>query len=141
MPEDTKGNIGSRAMEALLTSAGDTTPEAWQRYLIDTMTAISGPLVRNMLDKIGLNASAAAPFTLLDHGCGLGAVAAVLMETVPRRVLVSSRVLCGDYSEALVEAVRARMAREAWIGCEARVVDAQVSEYGLRGGRVGRWEC
>lgn len=127
MPEDTKGNIGSRAMEALLEPAGDTTPEARQRYLIDTTTNISGPLARNMLGKIGLDASAAAPFTLLDHGCGLGAVAPVLMETVPRRVLESSRVLCGDASEALVDAIRARMEREAWVGCEARVIDAQVS--------------
>lgn len=130
MSGSTKSNFGSRAMEAILTS-GDgstgTSPEDWQCFLIDTMTAISGPLARHMLDRIGLNAAAAAPFRLLDHGCGLGVVAPVLLETMPREVLEASSVICGDNSEALVETVRGRIEREGWIGCEARVVDAQVS--------------
>lgn len=126
-----KGNYGSLAMEAILTSADDSagassSPKDWQHFLIDTMTAISGPLARDMLDCIGLNASA-EPFRLLDHGCGLGVVAPVLMETVPQAVLEASSVVCGDNSAALVEAVGRRIEREEWVNCEARVVDAQVS--------------
>lgn len=80
-----------------------------------------------MLAKIGLDASATEPFTLLDHGCGLGVVAPVLMETVPRGVLERSSVICADFSEKLVESVQGRIEREGWMNCEARVVDAQVS--------------
>lgn len=122
-----KGNVGSRAMEATLTpTSTEMSPDEWQSFLIKTMNDVSGPLARNMLDKIGLNASTATPFRLLDHGCGLGVVAPVLMETVPKAVLERSSVLCGDYSEALVQTVRARIEREGWVGCEAKVVDAQV---------------
>lgn len=146
MSTNTQGNFGSRAMEAILTSANDSagtatspssssSPEDWQRFLIDTMTAISGPLARDMLARIGLDGATAAPFRLLDHGCGLGIVAPVLMETVPRAVLEASSVVCGDNSAALVEVVRGRIEREGWVGCEARVVDAQVS---ARAGGYGR---
>lgn len=91
------------------------------------MQSISSPLARNMLTKIGLDASATEPFTLLDHGCGLGVIAPVLMETVPHKVLKESSIVCADLSEKLVESVRGRIEREGWVNCEAKVVDAQVS--------------
>lgn len=122
-----KGNVGSRAMESILTStSAGASPEEWQSFLIKTMNDTSAPLARNMLDKIGLNASTTTPFKLLDHGCGLGVVAPVLRETVPKDVMERSSVLCGDFSEALVKAVQGRIEKEGWVGCEAKVVDAQV---------------
>lgn len=118
------GNAGSKAMEAILTTSSSI---EWQAFLQKSMEAISKPLASNMLAKIGLNASATEPFKLLDHGCGLGIVAPVLMETIPRDVLERSSVLCADLSEKLVENVKDRIDQEDWVNCEARVVDAQVS--------------
>lgn len=80
-----------------------------------------------MLTKIGLDASATEPFTLLDHGCGLGVIAPVLMETVQHKVLEESSIICADLSEKLVESVQGRIEKEVWVNCEAKVVDAQVS--------------
>ncbi|PSR82867.1 hypothetical protein BD289DRAFT_294128 [Coniella lustricola] len=90
-----------------------------------------------MLAKIGLAGSSTwtgetrsgqstiKPFKLLDHGCSLGVVAPVLMETVPREVLRESSVLCADVSEPLVDAVRVRSEEEGWVNTQARVLDAQ----------------
>lgn len=134
-PKPSTGNAGSRAMEEIMTASSST---EWQTFLLKTMQAISSPLASNMLTKIGLNAATTEPFTLLDHGCGMGVVAPVLMETVPREVLEHSTVLCADLSEKLVDSVQERIGREGWVGCEARVVDAQVS--GPKGGICGRKE-
>ncbi|KAJ4412527.1 hypothetical protein N0V82_008752 [Gnomoniopsis sp. IMI 355080] len=120
----TSAPVASSAMEAFLTTSSST---EWQSFLLQTMQAISGPLARNMIARIGLGASTTEPFTLLDHGCGLGVVAPVLMETVPRDVLERSSVVSADLSEKLVESVQARSEREGWVNCEARVVDAQNS--------------
>lgn len=122
-----KGNPGSRAMETALTS-NSVDPDAWQQFLITQMTQISMPLARNMLENIGLNSSSTTPFTLLDHGCGLGIVAPVLMETVPPGVVEQSRVVCADLSETLVDTVKHRIEKERWVGCEAKVIDAEVSD-------------
>lgn len=121
---NTAAKPASSAMEATLTSSSSA---EWQAFLLKTMQYISSPLARNMLTKIGLDASTAEPFTLLDHGCGLGVIAPVLMETVPHKVLEESSIVCADFSEKLVESVQNRIEREGWVNCEARVVDAQVS--------------
>lgn len=120
----TANDTASSAMEATFTTS--STAE-WQSFLLQTLQAISSPLARNMLTKTGLDASTAEPFTLLDHGCGMGVVAPVLMETVPRDVLKQSNILCADLSEKLVESVQGRIEKEGWVNCEANVVDAQVS--------------
>lgn len=133
-----KSNLISSAMESLLTSNGSSAQvdtaaaEDWQDFLLQTMDAISGPLARHMLDRIGLlgtadDAAPLAPFRLLDHGCGLGIVASTLQKKVPSDVLQSSSIVCGDFSATLVDAVHKRIEKEGWTNCEARVVDAQVS--------------
>lgn len=95
-------------------------------FLISQLNHISAPLARNMLHKIGLNETVTDPFHVLELGCGIGVVAPLLNETVPREVLEMSKVLCADASERLVGAVNGRIEKEGWVGAEARVVDAQV---------------
>ncbi|CAN8099308.1 unnamed protein product [Discula destructiva] len=121
---DLKTNYGASQMEVIFTSSSG--PE-WQKFMLQPMEAISGPLARNMLDLIGLNATTTTPFRMLDHGCGLGIVAPALLVTVPQNVLEESTILCGDFSAPLVERVRERIKTEVWAGVEARVVDAQDS--------------
>ncbi|KAJ0124482.1 Aklanonic acid methyltransferase DnrC [Diaporthe amygdali] len=115
---------GGSAMQAILESgAGDE----WQDFLIETMRTISAPLARRMLAQVGLGAGTTEPYRLLEQGCGMGVVAPLLHETVPRGVQEKSSVVCGDFSGPLVEAVKGRMGREGWVNCEAKVVDAQES--------------
>lgn len=123
-PQNKASTPSSSMMEAFLTTSSST---EWQDFLLQSLQAISSPLARNMLAKIGLDASATEPFTLLDHGCGMGVVAPVLMETVLRDVLERSSVLCADSSAKLVESLQARSEMEGWVNCEAKVVDAQNS--------------
>lgn len=126
---------GASAMQKILESSYG---EDWQQFLIETMRSISAPLAQRALAQVGLGAGTAEPYRLLEQGCGLGVVAPLLHETVPREVQEKSSVLCGDFSAPLVEAVKGRMAREGWVNCEAQVVDAQVSVLLLRALRARR---
>lgn len=120
-----KGFTSASAMQTILeTSQG----EDWQAFLVETMRSISSPLAQKMLSQIGLTTqSTPEPYRLLEQGCGMGVVAPLLHETMPREVQEKSSVVCGDFSGPLVEAVKGRIEREGWVNCEARVVDATVS--------------
>lgn len=115
---------GASAMQNILQqSYGDD----WEEFLVETMRSVSSPLARRALAQVGLGEGTTEPYRLLEQGCGLGVVAPLLHETVPREVQERSSVLCGDFSAPLVEAVKGRMAKEGWVNCEAQVVDATVS--------------
>lgn len=138
-----KGFTSASAMQTILeTSQG----EDWQAFLVETMRSISAPLAQKMLSQIGLlpPKTTTEPYRLLEQGCGMGVVAPLLHETLPREVQERSSVVCGDFSGPLVEAVKGRIEREGWVNCEARVVDATVSGS-LSGlccdprGRIGGW--
>lgn len=125
---------GASAMQNILQrSYGDD----WQQFLIETMRSISAPLAQRALAQVGLGAGTTEPYRLLEQGCGLGVVAPLLHEAVPRGVQERSSVLCGDFSAPLVEAVKGRIEKEGWVNCDARVVDAQVSILLLRGALEG----
>lgn len=115
---------GASAMQKILEQSYG---EDWQEFLVETMRSVSSPLARRALAQVGLGAGTTEPYRLLEHGCGLGVVAPLLHESVPREVQERSSVLCGDFSAPLVEAVKGRIAKEGWVNCEAQVVDATVS--------------
>lgn len=128
-PKPSKLPDGSSAMQNILQrSYGDD----WQQFLIETMRFISAPLAQRALAQVGLGGGATEPYRLLEQGCGLGVVAPLLHEAVPRAVQERSSVLCGDFSAPLVEAVKGRIEKEGWVSCDARVVDAQVRILLLR---------
>jgi ubiquinone/menaquinone biosynthesis C-methylase UbiE len=120
-----KGPDGASAMQAILES---NQGEDWQDFLVETMRSISAPLAKKMLLQVGLlSQTTTQPYRLLEQGCGMGVVAPLLHETVSRQVREQSSVVCGDFSGPLVESVKGRIAKEGWVNCEARVVDATVS--------------
>lgn len=125
---------GASAMQKILEQSYG---EDWQEFLVETMRSISAPLARRALDQVGLGAGTTEPYRLLEQGCGLGVVAPLLHEAVPREVQDKSSVLCGDFSAPLVEAVKGRIAKEGWVNCEAQVVDATVSVLLLLASRAG----
>lgn len=128
---------GASAMQKILESSYG---EDWQQFLIETMRSISAPLAQRALAQVGLGAGTTPePYRLLEQGCGMGVVAPLLHETVPREVQEKSSVLCGDFSAPLVEAVKGRITKEGWVNCEAQVVDAQVSVLPLFALRARRW--
>lgn len=116
------------AMQSALQAADG---EAWQQSLLETLDAISAPLAVKMLSQINLGKNTTEPFSLLDQGCGMGVVASLLNETVPREVLGRCTVLCGDFSGPLVGFVSKRIEKEGWVSTRAEVVDAQVCDSGM----------
>lgn len=125
---------GASAMQKILEQSYG---EDWQEFLVETMRSVSSPLARRALAQVGLGAGTTEPYRLLEQGCGLGVVAPLLHESVPREVQERSSVLCGDFSAPLVEAVKGRIAKEGWVNCEAQVVDATVSVLLLLASRAG----
>ncbi|KAF2967251.1 hypothetical protein GQX73_g6343 [Xylaria multiplex] len=80
-----------------------------------------------LLAQAGLDASTSEPFTLLDHACGTGPIAAHLQGSVDRRVLSGSKILCADISDNLVGTLKRRAEKHEWINIETTVLDAQKS--------------
>ncbi|KUI74009.1 Aklanonic acid methyltransferase DnrC [Cytospora mali] len=101
--------------------------EEWQQFLLDSLKSISTPLAVKMLSQIDLGANTAVPFNLLEQGCGMGVVAPLLNETVPKEILERSSVMCGDVSGPMIDVVKKRIEKEGWINTRAEVVDAQNS--------------
>ncbi|KAI8945406.1 S-adenosyl-L-methionine-dependent methyltransferase [Xylaria longipes] len=80
-----------------------------------------------LLTQAGLDASTSKPFTLLDHACGTGPIAAHLYETVEKQALSQSKLVCADISENLVGTLKRRAQKSGWSNVETTVLDAQKS--------------
>ncbi|KAI0100923.1 S-adenosyl-L-methionine-dependent methyltransferase [Nemania sp. FL0031] len=80
-----------------------------------------------LLTQAGLDASTSKPFTLLDHACGTGPIAAHLQVTMDKQVLSQSKMVCADISGNLVEVLKKRAEKHEWVNVETSVLDAQKS--------------
>ncbi|KAI1150669.1 S-adenosyl-L-methionine-dependent methyltransferase [Nemania diffusa] len=80
-----------------------------------------------LLEQAGLDASTSKPFTLLDHACGTGPIAAHLQTTVDKHVLSQSKIMCADSSGTLVDALKRRAEKYKWVNVKTSVLDAQTS--------------
>ncbi|KAJ2986970.1 hypothetical protein NUW58_g4768 [Xylaria curta] len=81
-----------------------------------------------LLAQAGLDASTSKPFTLLDHACGVGPIAAELQTTVNKQVLAQSKIMCADINDNLVGALKRRVGKYGWGNVETSVLDAQKSD-------------
>jgi ubiquinone/menaquinone biosynthesis C-methylase UbiE len=79
-----------------------------------------------LLAEAGLDASTSKPFALLDHACGTGPVASHLQQTVDKKVLTHSRMVCADVNENLVDFLKRRAEKYEWLNVETAILDAQV---------------
>ncbi|TGJ77140.1 hypothetical protein E0Z10_g10742 [Xylaria hypoxylon] len=98
---------------------------------LDKLIADSERIMRRpaglLLAQAGLDASTSEPFTLLDHGCGTGPIAAHLQGNVDRQVLLQSKMMCADISDNLVGTLKRRAEKHEWVNVETGVLDAQRS--------------
>ncbi|KAI2623704.1 S-adenosyl-L-methionine-dependent methyltransferase [Xylaria nigripes] len=98
---------------------------------LDVFIANSERIMRKpaalLLEQAGLDASTEVPFTLLDHGCGTGPIAAHLLATVDERVLSRSVLLCADYNSTMVETLNRRIEKCGWANIKTANLDAQDS--------------
>ncbi|KAI1420950.1 S-adenosyl-L-methionine-dependent methyltransferase [Xylaria sp. FL1777] len=80
-----------------------------------------------LLAQAGLDASTSKPFSLLDHACGTGPIAAHLQENVDKQVLSRSKMVCADISDNLVGTLKKRAEKHKWVNVETAILDAQNS--------------
>ncbi|KAG5641264.1 hypothetical protein DXG03_005597 [Asterophora parasitica] len=93
----------------------------------------TGPPARAMILQAGFPASlatadAGAQFVILDNACGTGVVATTL-QVAFRGNEGRLKLVCGDFSPPMVEAVKARIVAMEGVDAEARVVDGQVCSF------------
>ncbi|KAI1113854.1 S-adenosyl-L-methionine-dependent methyltransferase [Nemania sp. NC0429] len=81
-----------------------------------------------LLAQAGLDASTSQPFTLLDHACGTGLIAAHLQATLDKQVLSQSKMTCADISVGFVEALKRRVSAHGWVNVETSILDAQKTD-------------
>ncbi|KAI4191687.1 MAG: hypothetical protein LQ346_004655 [Caloplaca aetnensis] len=98
---------------------------------------ITGAFARTLVEKAGLavrTAAAAAAaaaaeeekkLTILDNGCGIGAVAAALHEMLDEGSKKRMELTCGDSAPGMLDALKERIVEKVWGNTETRVVDAQ----------------
>lgn len=100
-------------------------PQIGERY--KGVERATGPFARSLLQQTGLpQAANNAPLVILDNACGTGVISAQLYEMLDEDRRAKVQVICGDYSEQMVRAVRQRIEESGWKGATARLVDAQV---------------
>ncbi|KAL2164870.1 hypothetical protein VTH06DRAFT_166 [Thermothelomyces fergusii] len=92
---------------------------------LDNACRVSAPLAARLLKQMGLGEHTRTPFKLFENACGVGVVAPLLQQLIKPDVLKSSSLLCGDFSEQLVEVARQRSESEGWVNTEAKKVDGQ----------------
>lgn len=64
--------------------------------------------------------------SILDHACGTGVVSGVLHEKLSDwKVKSEWKLTCADLSEAMIDAVKARINAEGWKNTDTAVVDLQ----------------
>jgi len=90
---------------------------SWARAAEEEETGASADVTAWMLDVAGLRSGE----EILELACGAGRVGL----QAASMVAPEGRVLCSDFSEAMVEAVDQRIARLELTNAEARVLDAQ----------------
>jgi len=120
-PEETENKL-----QAFFKDIKGTIGDNWVDILLENARRVSAPLAAQMLDQLGLDANTTTPFKLLDNGCGIGVVASELQSRIKPDVLRQSSIVCGDFSQPVVEAVQKRIKEEGWVNTEANTIDAQV---------------
>ncbi|KAI1346516.1 S-adenosyl-L-methionine-dependent methyltransferase [Xylaria sp. FL0043] len=100
--------------------------ERLEKFIEDSERIMRRPAVL-LLAQAGLDASTSEPFTLLDHACGTGPIAAHLQENVDKQVLSRSKILCADISANLVDTLKKRAEQHKWVNVETAILDAQNS--------------
>ncbi|KAK7743655.1 hypothetical protein SLS62_010558 [Diatrype stigma] len=121
-------SINQKELQSLFSSASDGNDDQRLEELIADIDRIMRLPAKNMLAGIGLDDSTTAPFSLLDHACGIGPVAAELQDRVNSKVLAKSEVLCADFNANPVETFKRRIALEGWSNIKTAVLDAQDSK-------------
>ncbi|AEO60937.1 methyltransferase-like protein [Thermothelomyces thermophilus ATCC 42464] len=92
---------------------------------LDNARRVSAPLAARLLKQMGLGEHTSTPFKLFENACGVGVVAPLLQQLIKPDVLKSSSILCGDFSEQVVEVARQRNESEGWVNTEVRKIDGQ----------------
>lgn len=87
---------------------------------------ITGAFARTLIEKAGLLEPEQGSLAILDNACGTGVVTNALHALLDQETKERMDLLCGDFSEPMLETLSKRIADNGWERTKARSVDAQV---------------
>jgi ubiquinone/menaquinone biosynthesis C-methylase UbiE len=94
--------------------------------LYKTSERFTRPHARRLIQQVGLLQMDETPSIVLDSACGTGVVSSLLYEMLNENAKETLQLVCGDFSEAMVQSVQQRIVESEWKGAKAQVVDARV---------------
>ncbi|KAI4200968.1 MAG: hypothetical protein LQ350_003537 [Teloschistes chrysophthalmus] len=86
---------------------------------------ITGAFARTLIEKAGLLEPGQEPLAILDNACGTGVVTNALHALLDEGTKERMDLVCGDFSEPMLETLSKRIADNGWERTKARMVDAQ----------------
>jgi ubiquinone/menaquinone biosynthesis C-methylase UbiE len=99
-------------------------------HIVDTykgFTAITGPPGRHLIKQAKLlEPSNGGSLIILDNACGTGLITSLLYEMLGDSEKEKLQIICGDFSEGMVNVVQETINTCGWKGAKAQLVDAQV---------------
>ncbi|KAH9938871.1 S-adenosyl-L-methionine-dependent methyltransferase [Epithele typhae] len=133
----------SRSSSTLLTGLPHTRPhpmdynkrEVAERY--KSAEPITVPYAAHLVAQSGLDrADGTTDLVVLDNGCGAGVATHTLFARIPPPARSRLRVVCGDISQPMIEAVEARIEVEGWTDVSACVSPSPLLRF-----RAGSRRC
>ena len=91
------------------------------------VVAVTGPPGRHLIKQAKLlEPSNDGSLVILDNACGTGVITSLLYEMLGDGEREKLQVICGDFSEGMVNAVQEMIETCGWKGAKAQLIDAQV---------------
>lgn len=90
---------------------------------------MTGPAGRALLEQCGLAGSIPQSAKILDNACGTAIITRMLHEMLPRDQM--PQIVCADYSEAMLEAVKKDIENEGWSTTSTIQADAMNTKLPL----------
>lgn len=87
---------------------------------------ITGAFARTLIEKAGLLEPEQESLAILDNACGTGVVTNALHTLLSQEMKERMDLVCGDFSEPMLDTLSKRIADNGWERTKARMVDAQV---------------
>jgi ubiquinone/menaquinone biosynthesis C-methylase UbiE len=99
-------------------------PNIAQRY--KAAERITAAFARRLIQQVGLLEVDSGPLIVFDNACGTGVVSVKLYEMLDENAKERLQLVCGDFSESMVQSTQQRITDSRWSGAKAQMVDAQV---------------
>jgi ubiquinone/menaquinone biosynthesis C-methylase UbiE len=88
--------------------------------------AVTAPPGQRLIEQAKLLEPSDNPLIILDNACGTGVITSLLYDSLGDSEKEKLQIVCGDFSQGMLDAVQETINTRGWKGAKAQLVDAQV---------------